>query len=74
MYPPICPPADLSPARCPRCGLTFGCGRERERFDCWCVSMPKLPAHRLTPGSPCLCLCAQCLAAELAASSSPLPG
>ncbi|HWX11936.1 MAG TPA: cysteine-rich CWC family protein [Trinickia sp.] len=72
MYPPSRPQADLSPARCPRCGLVFECGRERERFDCWCASMPKLPAHRLTPGLPCLC--AQCLAAELAASSSPPPG
>jgi hypothetical protein len=33
-------------------------------FDCWCKSMPALPAERLDPGSRCLC--PECLAADIA--------
>ncbi|WP_411572018.1 cysteine-rich CWC family protein [Trinickia symbiotica] len=65
-------PASAAPARCPRCGEAFDCGRESGSSDCWCASMPKLPAGRLVPGAPCLC--PQCLATELAASAGESSG
>ncbi|MGF6644185.1 MULTISPECIES: cysteine-rich CWC family protein [Paraburkholderia] len=51
-------------ARCPRCRSVFDCAMHGQPFDCWCKSMPALPAERLDPGSRCLC--PECLAADIA--------
>ncbi|RKP49556.1 hypothetical protein D7S89_11815 [Trinickia fusca] len=53
-------------ARCPRCSVAFDCECGAAPGQCWCASMPALPAGRLAPGMPCLC--PGCLAAELAAA------
>jgi hypothetical protein len=61
------PPAEqvaAKSARCPRCRNVFDCAMHRQPFDCWCKSMPALPADRLEPGGRCLC--PECLAAEIA--------
>ncbi|TDN68171.1 cysteine-rich CWC family protein [Paraburkholderia sp. BL10I2N1] len=51
-------------ARCPRCGRSFDCGRGDQASECWCRSMPALPAERLEAGRGCLC--PECLAEEIA--------
>jgi ribosomal protein L34E len=63
MNPPA-PHARAQSARCPRCGSAFDCAMHGQPFDCWCKSMPALPADRLEPGGRCLC--PECLAAEIA--------
>jgi len=63
MNPPSLKPRAAS-ARCPRCGCAFDCAMHGQPFDCWCKSMPALPADRLEPGGRCLC--PECLAAEIA--------
>ncbi|MBV8627832.1 MAG: cysteine-rich CWC family protein [Paraburkholderia sp.] len=66
-------PGSSSPAvgraRCPRCGRSFDCGMRNEASDCWCRSMPALPAERLKAGSGCLC--PECLAEEIARAQVP---
>lgn len=63
------PTADaVKSARCPRCGAAFDCGRHTEPFDCWCRSLPAVPADRLDPRGRCLC--PECLAEAL----TPAPG
>ncbi|CAG9218494.1 conserved hypothetical protein [Paraburkholderia tropica] len=58
--------------RCPRCGSRFDCGRHAEPFDCWCKSMPALPASQLDPRGRCLC--PECLAAAVATGHVPAGG
>ncbi|WP_144154845.1 cysteine-rich CWC family protein [Paraburkholderia sp. BCC1885] len=61
------PPVDSMPmksARCPRCGSAFDCTAREQPFDCWCKSMPALPADRLEPDGRCLC--PECLVVEIA--------
>ncbi|MBN3811217.1 cysteine-rich CWC family protein [Paraburkholderia sp. Ac-20347] len=55
--------------RCPRCGNRFDCGRHAEPFDCWCKSLPALPASQLDPRGRCLC--PECLAAAVASERTP---
>ncbi|MEM5327330.1 cysteine-rich CWC family protein [Paraburkholderia sp. JHI2823] len=62
------PAAGMKSARCPRCGNSFDCGRNTEPFDCWCKSLPALPANELDPRGRCLC--PECLVAAMA----PAPG
>ncbi|QDQ82395.1 cysteine-rich CWC family protein [Paraburkholderia megapolitana] len=61
-------PRSAASGRCPRCGRAFDCGMRAEPAagapDCWCRSMPALPANRLKAGRACLC--PECLADEIA--------
>jgi hypothetical protein len=52
--------AGIKPVRCPRCGNVFDCGRTSEPFDCWCRTLPALPASRVDPRGRCMC--PECLA------------
>jgi len=59
-------PADtvVKSARCPRCGRRFDCARHAEPFDCWCKTLPPLPANQVDPRGRCLC--PECLATSVA--------
>jgi hypothetical protein len=59
-------------ARCPRCSRVFDCAMHGQPFDCWCKSMPALPADRLTSGGRCLC--PECLAGEIARAQTGASG
>ncbi|MDR3099487.1 MAG: cysteine-rich CWC family protein [Paraburkholderia sp.] len=65
-------PASTAPAmksaRCPRCGSAFDCGRRTEPFDCWCKTLPAVPASQLDPRGRCLC--PDCLAEAVAAGAA----
>jgi hypothetical protein len=63
------PAADTKPVRCPRCGRLFDCGRHTEPFDCWCRTLPALPASELDPRGRCLC--PECLVEAAAAAAAP---
>jgi len=66
----IAPTATPAPAdRCSQCGAPFVCGYAAGLGDCWCASLPKLPAGELVPGLPCLC--PDCLRARQAAVADP---
>jgi len=54
----------MASARCPRCQRRFDCGRRAEPFDCWCKTLPALPAGQVDPRGRCLC--PECLAASVA--------
>ncbi|HEY3539039.1 MAG TPA: cysteine-rich CWC family protein [Trinickia sp.] len=63
--------AAARPARCPRCGTPFDCGRDAKPLECWCASLPPVAAERLVPG--CGCLCPRCLAEASAPRCPPTP-
>lgn len=52
-----------SPAVCPRCGSSFGCGARAGR--CWCQELPALPDPNPAGG----CYCPACL--KLLATPAP---
>lgn len=56
----VTPVAGMKCARCPRCGRSFDCGRNTQPFDCWCSTLPAVPASKLDPRGRCLC--PECLA------------
>jgi len=60
---------DLKSARCPRCGRMFDCGRHAEPFDCWCKTLPALPANQVDPRGRCMC--PECLATSVAGGEAP---
>jgi hypothetical protein len=62
------PAPDMRRARCPRCGTAFDCGRHTEPFECWCSTLPALPASQLDPRGRCLC--PECLAEAAAGASA----
>jgi hypothetical protein len=62
------PAAATKHARCPRCGNQFDCGRDTEPFDCWCRTLPALPASQVDPRGRCLC--PECLAEAAAAAAA----
>jgi hypothetical protein len=68
------PVTGMKSARCPRCGNSFDCGRNTEPFDCWCKSLPALPAHALDPRGRCLCPVCLAEAAAPAAGAAPKGG
>ena len=63
---PTTTPADVGvkSVRCPRCQRMFDCGRDAEPFDCWCNTLPALPANQVDPRGRCMC--PECLAASVA--------
>lgn len=69
MTAPASPAHAVKSARCPRCGRAFDCGRHTEPFDCWCKTLPAVPANQLDPRGRCLC--PECLAAAVAAGAAP---
>lgn len=54
--------------RCPRCGRLFDCARHAEPFDCWCKTLPALPANQVDPRGRCMC--PECLATSVAAEQA----
>jgi hypothetical protein len=52
---------------CTRCGAAFGCGRNDA--DCWCSTVPPLPAAALDQLQDCYCQ--RCLAEIAAAAHVP---
>lgn len=49
--------AQLEGRRCPRCGISFGCGAGGPKGACWCTRYPAI-----TPEAGAGCLCPACLA------------
>jgi len=66
------PATAMKRARCPRCGNQFDCGRDTEPFDCWCRTLPALPASQLDPRGRCLC--PECLAQAVAGAEAAAHG
>ena len=62
---------DVKSVRCPRCARMFDCGRHAEPFDCWCKTLPALPASQVDPRGRCVC--PECLAAAVAARPAASP-
>ncbi len=40
---------------CSACGAAFVCGYAAGLPECWCASLPLLPARQIVPGQHCLC-------------------
>jgi len=72
MTTPTALPAPPAPTdRCSQCGALFVCGYAAGLGDCWCASLPKLPAGEIVPGQPCLC--PACLGARATVANPPVP-
>ncbi|WP_323050117.1 cysteine-rich CWC family protein [Caballeronia mineralivorans] len=46
---------DPASQRCALCGAQFHCAQQMGDAECWCASLPGLPADRLNPRMTCLC-------------------
>jgi iron complex transport system substrate-binding protein len=60
--PPKNQPVGVLTKTCPVCSSRFPCGGASTNFDCWCASLPPLPALGVTEQG---CLCPSCLAARI---------